>query len=87
MLWYGIYSRGGINMIEIFIPVLFVCFNGNCNFMQSQTHYKSEAQCRASIETQKVHMIAVAEKANQGKISTLEGTCINTKVQDPKGQV
>ena len=73
-------------MIEIFIPVLFVCMNGNCNFMQAQTHYKSEEQCRASVDSQKVHMLEVAEKANKGKISTLEGTCINTKVEDLKGK-
>jgi hypothetical protein len=73
-------------MIEIFIPVLFVCFNSNCNFMQAQTHYKSETQCRASIDTQKVHMIEVAQRANQGKISTLEGTCINARVEDLKGK-
>jgi hypothetical protein len=73
-------------MIEIFIPVLFVCFNGNCNFMQAQTHYKSEAQCRASIDTQKIHMLEVAEKADKGKLTILEGTCINTKVEDLKGK-
>lgn len=73
-------------MIEIFIPVLFVCFNGNCNFMQAQTHYRSEEQCRASIDTQKIHMLEVAERANQGKLTTLEGTCINTRVQDEKGR-
>ena len=73
-------------MIEIFIPVLFVCFNGNCNFMQAQTHYKSEAQCRVSIDNQKIHMLEVVERANQGKISTLEGTCINARVEDLKGR-
>jgi hypothetical protein len=73
-------------MMEIFIPVLFICFNGNCNFMQAQTHYKSEAQCRASIDTQKIHMLEVAETANQGKYTILEGTCINTRVEDSKKQ-
>ena len=86
MSWYGIYFLGGINMIEIFIPVLFVCFNGNCNFMQAQTHYRSEAQCRASIDTQKIHMLEVVEQANQGKATILEGTCINAKVEDSKGR-
>lgn len=73
-------------MMEIFIPVLFICMNGNCDFMQAQTHYKSEAQCRASIDTQKIHMLEVAEKANQGKYTILEGTCINTRVGDPQKQ-
>jgi len=87
MLWYGIYFRCGINMIEIFIPVLFICLNGNCNFMQAQTHYRSESQCRASIDAQKIHMLKVVEQANQGKATILEGTCINTRVQDEKGRV
>jgi hypothetical protein len=28
----------------------------------------------------------MAEQANQGKVSILEGTCINTKVEDSKGK-
>jgi hypothetical protein len=74
-------------MIEIFIPVLFVCFNGNCNFMQAQTYYKNETQCRASIDNQKIHMLEVVERANQGKATILEGTCINARVEDLKGRV
>jgi len=74
-------------MIEIFIPVLFVCLNGNCNFMQAQTHYRSEEQCRVSIDAQKIRLLDMAEQANQGKVSILEGTCINTKVEDSKGKV
>jgi len=73
-------------MIEIFIPVLFICMNGNCNFMQAQTVYRSEAQCRASIDSQKIHMLEVAEQANAGKMTILEGTCINAKIEDPKKQ-
>jgi len=73
-------------MIEIFIPVLFICMNGNCNFMQAQTVYRSEAQCRASIDSQKTHMLEVAEQANAGKMTILEGTCINAKIEDPKKQ-
>jgi len=73
-------------MIEIFIPVLFICMNGNCDFMQAQTHYQNETQCRASIDAQKIHMLKVAETANQGKYTVLEGTCINARISDPKKQ-
>ena len=73
-------------MIELFIPVLFVCMNGNCEFMQAQAAYRSEAQCRASIDAQKIHMLEVADRANQGKLTILEGTCITAKVEDPKKQ-
>ena len=73
-------------MIEIFIPVLFICMNGNCEFMQAQTYYRSEAQCRASIDTQKKHMLGLANQANAEKMTILEGTCINAKIEDPKKQ-
>ena len=73
-------------MMEIFIPVLFICFNGHCDFMQAQTFYRGEAQCRASIDTQKIHMLEVAETASQGKYTVLEGTCINAKIEDPRKQ-
>ena len=71
-------------MIEIFIPVLFICMNGNCDFMQAQAFYKSEAQCRVSIDNQKIHMLKVAEQSGQGKYTILEGTCINAKIEDPR---
>ena len=74
-------------MIEIFIPVLFMCLNDNCNFMQSQSVYKSEAQCRVSIDNQKTHMLEVAERAGQGKYTVLKGTCINTKINSTGKQI
>ncbi len=74
-------------MIEIFIPVVFMCLNGNCNFMQAQNYYKSEAQCRVSIDNQKAHLAQMAEKADRGQVTILEGTCINAKVEDPKSKV
>ena len=73
-------------MIEIFIPVLFMCMNGNCEFMQAQAVHQSEAQCRASIDIQKKHMLGVAEKSNAGKMTILEGTCISARIPDPKKQ-
>jgi hypothetical protein len=54
--------------------------------MQAQTYHKSEAQCRASIDNQKIHMLEVVERANQGKATILEGTCINARVEDLKGK-
>jgi len=71
-------------MMEIFIPVLFVCLNGTCNFLYSKTHYRSEAQCTASVDARKIHMIEMAKQSDQGQFTMLEGTCINTKVDDPK---
>jgi hypothetical protein len=74
-------------MMEIFIPVLFICMNGNCDFMQAQTVYRSEAQCRVSIDNQKTHMLEIADRAGQGKYTVLEGTCINTKINSPGKQI
>ena len=73
-------------MIEIFIPVLFMCFNGYCNFMQAQSYYTIEERCRDSVDKQKIHLTEIAEKSNQGKVEVLEGTCINAKIQNPKGK-
>jgi hypothetical protein len=62
----------------IFIPVLVICMNGTCEFMQAKTYYSSDAQCRAVLDVQKQHMI---ELAGQNKIEHLEGTCINADVK------
>lgn len=70
-------------MIEIFIPVLVVCLNGTCEFMQAKTTYTNEASCRASVNVQKQHMLQMAEKADQVKYTVLEGTCINAHINDP----
>lgn len=66
-------------MIHIlYIPVLFVCMNGNCEFMQAQTSYKSEQQCRAVIDAQKENLQKMALKGGQ-MVTQIEGTCITLK--------
>jgi hypothetical protein len=55
--------------------------------MQSQSVYKSEAQCRVSINNQKIQMAEVANQAGQPKITILEGTCINTKINSSGKQI
>lgn len=66
-------------MIEIFIPVLFICVGNNCEFMQAQSHYLSEAQCRASLDMQKKHMRDLIKQAGQ-EVKSMEGTCIQATV-------
>jgi len=51
--------------------------------MQGQNSYKSEAQCRISIETQKKYMKEIANEADRQKITIIEGTCINIKIDKP----
>jgi len=54
--------------------------------MQAQIYFISEEQCRASIDNQKKIMTMNAKKTGF-PIETLEGTCINAKVDGLKGQV
>jgi hypothetical protein len=62
----------------IYIPVLFVCMAGHCEFMQAQTWFKTDQQCRAVIEAQKENMQKMALKGGQ-MIATIEGTCITLR--------
>jgi hypothetical protein len=74
-------------MIDIFIPVLFMCLNGNCEFMQAKIHYRNEEKCRESIEEQKIYMLTMVKKTGKKEFDVLEGTCINAKVDDMKNKV
>jgi hypothetical protein len=65
----------------IFIPVLIICLNGTCEFMQAKTYYLNEVQCRASLDVQKQHMRNIAEQAGASRIEHLEGTCIDADVK------
>ena len=62
----------------IYIPVLIVCINGNCEFMQAQVHFVREAECRAVVEIQKKKMQEMSLKAGQ-MVTMIEGTCITAK--------
>ena len=73
--------------MTIFIPVLIICLNGNCEFMQGKTYYKTETQCRASMEVQKQHMQNVIKQADKGEATVLEGTCIDANIKTTSGRV
>ena len=62
----------------IFVPVLFVCMNHNCEFMQAQNWYKSEQQCRAAVDAQKENLQKMALKGGQ-MVTLIEGTCITLR--------
>ena len=62
----------------IFVPVLFVCMNHNCEFMQAQNWYKSEQQCRAAVDLQKENLQKMALKGGQ-MVTLIEGTCITLR--------
>ena len=66
-------------MIQIiYIPVLFVCINGHCEFMQSMKYFTRESECRTSVDEQKDNLRKMTLKGNQ-MVTQLEGTCITLK--------
>jgi hypothetical protein len=73
-------------MIDIFIPVIMLCMNGNCEFMQTHKYYLNESQCRQQIDAQKQVMIKQAS-SSPVPIDILEGTCITAKIEDTRGKV
>lgn len=62
----------------IYIPILFVCMNGNCEFMQSMKYFTRESECRVAVESQKENLRKMALNGN-AMITQLEGTCITLK--------
>ena len=72
-------------MIEIFIPILVVCMNGTCEFMQPDTYYTIESQCRDSLDKQKEHMKGIASRG-EVTITVLEGTCATAKLKAVRGR-
>lgn len=66
--------------MTIFIPVLWVCINAHCEFMQQTRHFVDEAQCKESVVQQKQKMRDLAQETD-ATITTLEGTCIDATVK------
>jgi hypothetical protein len=66
--------------MTIYIPVIFLCVGEVCNFMQGQVLHKTEASCKAAVDMQKAYMTVISNEANQGKITLIEGTCINVEL-------
>ena len=68
-------------MIEIFIPVLWICINAHCEFMQSDGFYfTQETKCMESLDIQKQRMRELVKQAGQGTITVLESTCVDAKI-------
>lgn len=67
-------------MIEIFVPVLWICINANCEFMQDEQHYTRESECKHQIDKQKVKIKKLAKEA-KSQVDTLEGTCISVSIR------
>jgi len=67
--------------MTIFVPILLICLNGTCNWMQAQTYYSSEQACKASLDRQKSHMLDLVKKSGRGVPDTLEGTCVDVTIK------
>ncbi len=68
-------------MIEIFIPILWICIDSKCEFMQSQGYFTQEIVCERNLEQQKDHMRELVKRAGRGKITVLEGICADAKIK------
>jgi len=67
-------------MISIFIPVLWVCINANCEFLQALRYFPNEAQCQQSVNIQKQYIRRQADQ-DGFEINVLEGTCILVNIK------
>jgi hypothetical protein len=66
-------------MVSIFIPVLWVCLNSNCQFLQAIVHFTSIEQCQQSIDIQRQSMLRQAARA--GEDIVIEGTCVVANIK------
>ena len=67
-------------MIDLFVPILWVCINGNCEFMKTEQHYTRESECRQMVENQKAKIKKLARSA-KSQVEVLEGTCVSVSIQ------
>jgi hypothetical protein len=65
-------------VLVIYIPVLFVCMNGSCNFMQATKYYTRESECKAALVEQRIRLEEMAARGGQ-TLTLLQGTCITAR--------
>jgi hypothetical protein len=59
--------------MSIFIPVLYICINGHCEFFQQNAHYIDRQQCMSIVEAKKQEFIQMG--------ATVDATCIDLIVK------
>jgi len=69
--------------MTIFIPVLIICINAQCEFQQAMTYYLAESQCRTVMTQQKTQMQTLTARA--GTTAVIEGTCITADIKAIRG--
>ncbi len=64
--------------MNIFIPVLFICANSTCDFLQATTHFYSAQECVLAVETQRALIVNTARV--QGLAVLVQATCVAAQV-------
>jgi hypothetical protein len=59
--------------MSIFIPVLYICMNWHCEFLQQLTHYTDRQKCMETVQAKKQEFIKMG--------ATVDVTCIDLIVQ------
>jgi len=62
----------------VFIPVLFICANSQCEFQQALTHLDTMEECAVSVESQRIRIITAARLAAQEVL--VEATCVTVRI-------
>lgn len=55
--------------MNLFIPVLYICLNGHCEFLQQLTIYPDEEECKTVVAEKKAWYLANSK-------ATVDTTCI-----------
>ena len=63
----------------IFIPVLIICFNSQCEFQQADSYYTKESECRQQVDLQTATLRSLLAEVQPPVV--IEGTCITARVR------
>jgi len=63
--------------MSIFIPVMYICMNAHCEFLQQLSHYVDRQQCMKVVQIKKQDYIEMG--------ATVDATCIDLVVQKRGG--
>lgn len=64
--------------MNIFIPVLFICANTQCDFLQATTHFYSAEECVLAVESQRNLILNTARV--RGLDVLVQATCVTARV-------
>jgi spore cortex formation protein SpoVR/YcgB (stage V sporulation) len=67
--------------MSIFIPVLWICINAHCEFMQQNAYFRDETECKSAVDNQKTKIRKMAA-GRKGSVKQLEGTCVEATIDN-----